>query len=108
MAEEQSDSAARKIASSVRDILNEDDELKSMMRDLLRDAIVDMRHTIKFGDSAAKASLQRLLLPHLAASATASAGKSDIRATVEDLHAQTLSGLLGEPPSDVVAPAAPE
>ena len=91
-----SESASAKIASSVRDLLNEDDELKSMMRDLLRDAIVDMRHTIHHGDGAAKAALQRLLLPHLAASATASAGKSDIRATVEELHATTLGQLLGD------------
>ena len=100
-----SESASAKIASSVRDLLNEDDELKSMMRDLLRDAITDMRHTIRHGDGAAKAALQRLLLPHLAASATASAGKSDIRATVEELHANALGQLLGDTDDDTATTA---
>ncbi len=106
--EQRGDSASSKIASSVRDLLNEDDELKQMMRDLLKDAITDMRHTIRHGDGASKAALQRLLLPHLAASATASAGKSDIRATVEELHATTLGQLLGDLPLNVDSSATPE
>ena len=104
---QQSDSSSRKISGAIASILSEDDEIKQMMRELLVDAIVDMRHTIRHGDGQSKAALQRLLLPHLAASATASAGKSDIRETVESIHSETLSALLEGPDQHVVTRVTP-
>lgn len=95
-----SESATRKIGAAVTQLLNEDPELKLMMKDLLRDAITDMRDTIRNGDAQAKASIQRLLLPHLAASATASAGRNDIAESVASIHAETLAAVLAGPDDD--------
>lgn len=100
MTTESSESAARKIASAVSSLANEDPEIKQMMRELMKDAIIDMRHTIKFGDGPSKAALQRLLLPHMAATATASAGQDDVRQTVAGLHAATLDAVLHGPDDD--------
>lgn len=99
--EQSTESAGRKIAGAVAAIMAEDDELKTMMRDLLKDAIVDMQRTIRHGGPTEKAAIQRLLLPHLAASATASAGQSDIRDTVDSIHAETLAAMME--PDDVPA-----
>lgn len=98
----QAESATRKLGAAAQAMLSEDDELKAMMRALLVDAIKSMHHQLKHGDSASKTAIQRMLLPHLAASATASAGRGDVRSTVESIHAETLAALLDGPDPEIV------